>query len=61
MTECLGGNVCTNPRCPTHGIEWTFDGAPERLETPAWSGTWSDGSPVDPAELDAQVDHETPR
>lgn len=24
MTEtCLGDGVCTNPTCPTHGIEWT--------------------------------------
>jgi hypothetical protein len=21
VTECLGDNVCTNPTCPTHGIE----------------------------------------
>jgi hypothetical protein len=25
VTECLGDNVCTNPRCPTHGIEWDAD------------------------------------
>lgn len=22
MTDCAGNNICTNPRCPVHGIEW---------------------------------------
>lgn len=23
--QCAGDNMCTNPRCPTHGIEWDED------------------------------------
>jgi len=41
MSECLGAGVCTNPLCPTHGIEWCNcadgqDGYPHRQGCPCY-------------------------